>query len=103
MKKMLIGVIMLIPILVLACVFLTAEIVSVEAYIGVDSIVLSDETVELHEVGASHLLTADIFPSAARNKNVTWEISGLELLDDRFEITPDNPAATVDENGLVRV
>lgn len=108
MKKVLIGILILIPILIIASVGLVGNLVSVEGYISVEKIELNAQSVMLDGVGKSFQLKANLFPKLATNKDVKYYLTtdaagnaDVTLLDSRFEPTEDRPACVVTDDGLV--
>lgn len=108
MKKILIGLLILIPILIIVSVGLVGNIVSVEGYISVEKIELNAESVMLEGVGQSFKLQANMFPKLATNKSVKYYLAtaadgtaDVTVLDSRFTPTEDRPACVVTSDGLV--
>lgn len=110
MKKVLIGIIVLIPVLILACISLVGNIVSTKAYIDVEEITLNKSEYTFENVGDSFKLSAVISPRFATDQEVRYYIlqngngeDDIVLLDDRFDTNGDVKAAEVSDDGLVTV
>lgn len=108
MKKILIGLLILIPILIIVSVGLVGNIVSVEGYISVEKVELNAESIMLEGVGQSFKLQANLFPKLATNKSVKYYLAtaadgtaDVTVLDSRFTPTEDRPACVVTSDGLV--
>ncbi len=102
MKKILIGVLILIPLVVVAGVLIASELISVTAYIGVDKIELNYDIVGREdgftiENNTFSGLKATVYPKFASNPKVKWTIEEIV----RFDDTVDGEIAEVDENGVV--
>jgi uncharacterized protein YjdB len=85
MKKVVIGMLMLLPLIIVAAVLFAIDIISVEAYIGVQRVeigyTLNNTRVQGENIAmefdlsqGEFRLEAIIFPTGARNQNVQWEI-----------------------------
>ena len=89
MKKLMIGTLVLIPIIIMVVVTLTANIVAGATYIGVESITIETDYLELINVNqiyyAGDLLLPKVSPSRATNKTITWEIEDITLLDASYD------------------
>lgn len=126
MKKVLIGVLILIPIIIVASVLLTTNIISKNAYLPVDRVELNETKIEfsLDNGNIIDTLKATVYPRFAKNHNLIWSIeeqhsdipfvyakddecqdcadlSGKELQEhiDKNHID----IATIDNNGVVTV
>ena len=128
MKKVMIGILILIPIIVLLIVLAVGAIISMEVYIAVESVAIVDadgrqvknitvSTSDLEEgvFDVSKYAYLQVLPEKATNKTVTWTIEGLRCLDNEYEqayeyyiehkdepgVTEVKPAAMlIDDNGL---
>ncbi|MFA5449382.1 MAG: Ig-like domain-containing protein [Clostridia bacterium] len=78
MKKIIIGMLLLLPLIIVASVLFAIDIITVEAYIAVDRVELNHSTLEL-SLSDGHFdgFEATVYPTAAKNKKVTWEISDI--------------------------
>ncbi len=98
MKKVMIGILVLIPIIVLIVVALVSVIVSVNAHIAVEDLVLLakesenpiyDLQVSFDDTGTLNLgdyVDVKIYPEKATNKTVEWQIVGeVEYTDEKYE------------------
>ena len=89
MKKLMIGTLLLIPLIIMAVVTLTANIVAGATYIGVESLTIETDYLELINVDqiyyATDLLLPKVGPSRATNKTITWEIEDITLLDASYD------------------
>ena len=84
-----IGTLLLIPLIIMAVVTLTANIVAGATYIGVESLTIETDYLELINVDqiyyAGDLLLPKVGPSRATNKTITWEIEDITLLDASYD------------------
>ena len=88
MKKVMIGLLILIPILILLSVALVTNIVSLNAHIAVEDLILSYKGTENTAYGISiplddvagvsiyDYLDAKVYPEKATNKTIEWQIAG---------------------------
>lgn len=126
MKKVLIGVLILIPIIIVASVLLTTNIISKNSYLPVDRVELSENNLEfsLDNGNTIDTLKATVYPRLAKNHNLTWSIEEQHS-DIPFVYAKDDPCqncadlsdkelkehidtnhidiATIDNNGVVTV
>lgn len=126
MKKVLIGVLILIPIIIVASVLLTTNIISKNSYLPVDRVELNENYIEfsLDNGNTIDTLKATVYPRLAKNHNLTWSIEEQHS-DIPFVYAKDDPCqdcadlsdkelkehiatnhidiATVDNNGVVTV
>lgn len=126
MKKVLIGVLILIPIIIVASVFLTTNIISKNSYLPVDRVELNENNIEfsLDNGNTIDTLKATVYPRLAKNHNLTWSIEEQHS-DIPFVYAKDDPCqdcadlsdkelkehidtnhidiATIDNNGVVTV
>ena len=96
MKKLMIGILVIIPIVVLLVVGLVTSFVSVNAFIGVESVELDKHSLTL-ELGKTYALDGEgglfnvtVLPELARDRTYEWTIDNIRSRDAEF---PD------DENG----
>lgn len=98
MKKVMIGILILIPIIVLVVVALVSVIVSVNAHIAVEDLQLrykdSDKTIytlqipfdEVANTNIYNYVDAKVYPEKATNKTVEWQIVGdVSYTDENYE------------------
>ncbi len=98
MKKVMIGILILIPIVVLLIVLAVGAIVSMEVYISVEEVALVDadgnavknitvNTADLDDgkFNISDYLFIKVLPAKATNRTVTWTIEELRCLDNEYE------------------
>lgn len=126
MKKVLIGVLILIPIIIVASVLLTTNIISKNSYLPVDRVELNENNIEfsLDNGNTIDMLKATVYPRLAKNHNLTWSIEEQHS-DIPFVYAKDDPCqdcadlsdkelkehidtnhidiATIDNNGVVTV
>lgn len=126
MKKVLIGVLILIPIIIVASVLLTTNIISKISYLPVDRVELNENYIEfsLDNGNTIDTLKATVYPRLAKNHNLTWSIEEQHS-DIPFVYAKDDPCqdcadlsdkelkehiatnhidiATIDNNGVVTV
>lgn len=126
MKKVLIGVLILIPIIIVASVLLTTNIISKNSYLPVDRVELNEKYIEfsLDNGNTIDTLKATVYPRLAKNHNLTWSIEEQHS-DIPFIYAKDDPCqdcadlsdkelkehiatnhidiATIDNNGVVTV
>lgn len=89
MKKVMIGILVLIPVLLLAVVGVVSAVVSTRTYIGVEDIQLDASSVKI-EFGETYydlndFLTVTVLPEKATNKSFEWFIEDLSPLDESYE------------------
>lgn len=126
MKKVLIGVLILIPIIIVASVLLTTNIISKNSYLPVDRVELNENNIEfsLDNGNTIDTLKATVYPRLAKNHNLTWSIEEQHS-NIPFVYAKDDPCqdcadlsdkelkehidtnhidiATIDNNGVVTV
>lgn len=126
MKKVLIGVLILIPIIIVASVLLTTNIICKNSYLPVDRVELNENNIEfsLDNGNTIDTLKATVYPRLAKNHNLTWSIEEQHS-DIPFVYAKDDPCqdcadlsdkelkehidtnhidiATIDNNGVVTV
>lgn len=127
MKKVLIGVLILIPIIIVASVLLTTNIISKNSYLPVDRVELNQNKIEFSLDDGNNTidtLKATVYPRLAKNHNLTWSIEEQHS-DIPFVYAKDDPCqgcadlsdkelkehidtnhidiATIDNNGVVTV
>ena len=124
MKKVLIGELILIPIIIVASVLLTTNIISKNSYLPVDRVELNENNIEfsLDNGNTIDTLKATVYPRLAKNHNLTWSIEEQHS-DIPFVYAKDDPCqdcadlsdkelkehidtnhidiATIDNNGVV--
>lgn len=87
MKKVMIGILVLIPVMVLLVVGLVTTFVSVNAYIGVESVELDKHNLtisptEVYDLdGANGLFEVTVLPEMAQDKTYEWTISNVRSRD----------------------
>lgn len=99
MKKMIIAMLLILPLIIVATVLLSADIISHNVYIAVDGVELNyKEDVLVVELDDKQVqLVANVFPMAARNKEVYWEIENYISFGEDME-----NAVSISDNGLVQ-
>ncbi len=85
MKKIMIGVLSLIPIVILLVVQAVSVVVSSRTHIGVEEIILDQTEVDIEFANAvfdfDDYIEVSVLPERATDKTVTWSIADLECLD----------------------
>lgn len=113
MKKVMLGILVLIPIIIVLVVGLVTRFVSVKTDIPVESISIdkpelslnySDLKVDVQTnkriVNLNDYLTVTVMPERAKNKTVTWSITGkITSLDPDIDSSDTELAFLVDDNG----
>lgn len=98
MKKVVIAMLLLLPLIIVASVLLATSVIAHEVYIAVEGIELNvntDETMELGLSQGSFQLNATVYPTAARNREVEWSVENVVCFGDEIP----NPVSI--EDGLV--
>ncbi len=98
MKKIIICMLLLLPLIIVASVLIAVDIISVEAYIPVERVELNQSYVELSLSDAYYdKLVATVYPTSANDKKVVWSIT------EEIKTVPgyEGAAATIDQNGKV--
>ena len=116
MKKVMIGILILIPIVVLLIVLAVDAIVSMEVYISVEEVQLVDAdgnpmrniTVNTSELNDGKFSITDylyikVLPEKATNKTVTWTIEELRCLDDEYQQAYEYYIANKDDPNVAEV
>ncbi|MBR1747905.1 MAG: Ig-like domain-containing protein [Clostridia bacterium] len=99
MKKIVVAMLLLLPLIIVASVLLATGVIAHEVYIAVESVELNVEENKTMEIGLSQgsfSLTATVYPTAARNRDVEWSIENVVCFGDEIE----EPVTIQD--GLVR-
>ena len=104
MKKVLIGVLILIPIIIVASVLLTTNIISKNSYLPVDRVELNQNKIEfsLDNGNTIDTLKATVYPRLAKNHNLIWSIEEQHS-DIPFVYAKDDPCkdcADLSDKGL---
>lgn len=88
MKKVMLGVLVVIPIIIMLIVGLVTSFVSTQAYIGVESVSMDRDTVQIfwsdveedangrYIVNLNDYINVTVLPERATNKTVEWQIQG---------------------------
>lgn len=113
MKKIMVGILIIIPILIVSVVAAVTTFVSVNAYIAVEKVKLSKKSIEIQftteEIDLNNLLSVEITPEKATNKTVEWTIESLTCLDEVYAENLANgyvdepPAYVVDDKGIIKL
>ena len=91
MKKVMLGIIVIIPVIIVLVVAMVSVFVSMSAHIAVDDIQLDENYLEVEYNSAvssyklSDLLNVTITPDRASNKSYTWTIEDLVCIDDEYK------------------
>ena len=89
MKKILVGILIVVPLLVVLMVGLVTTFVSVRAYIGVEGIEFDKQTLGLElQEGLYRLedlpLTVTVYPEKATDKTYTWSLRNVHSRDPEY-------------------
>ena len=116
MKKVMIGILILIPIIVLLIVLAVGAIVSMEVYIAVNSVSIVDAdgnqvkniTVSTSDLDkgvfdVSKYAYVQVLPARATNRTVTWTIEELKCLDNEYEQAYEYYIANKDDPNVAEV
>ncbi len=83
-----IGILIIIPVIILAAVSLVSVVVSTRAHIGVEEISFDKSVLEIafneNIYDINDFLTVTILPDRASDKTCTWEISNVSCFDDVY-------------------
>ena len=91
MKKVMIGILVIIPVIIVLVVAMVSLFVSMSAHIAVDDITLDKKYLELEHDSStsayklSDLFTTTITPDRATNREYTWTIEDLVCVDTDYE------------------
>ena len=91
MKKVMIGILVIIPVIIVLVVAMVSIFVSMSAHIAVDDITLDKKYLELEHDSStsayklSDLFTTTITPDRATNREYTWTIEDLVCVDTDYE------------------
>jgi hypothetical protein len=97
MKKIIIAMLLMLPLIIVATVMLSANIISVNVYIAVQNVELNvDDMLILPLSDGQFQFKATVYPTGARNRDVYYEIENYE------SFTEDKDAVTIDQTGLVK-
>lgn len=100
MKKIVIAMLLILPLIIVASVLVATGVISNEAYIAVESVELNVDTTKTLEIGLSEgefSFNATVYPMGAKNKSVIWKIENVQCFGDEME----NPVV-IDATGHVR-
>ena len=88
MKKIMLGVLVIIPIIIMLIVELVTSFVSTQAYIGIESVTIDEDAVQIlfsevpydengrKVIDLDDWLTVTVLPERANDKTVEWQIEG---------------------------
>lgn len=109
MKKVMIGVLILIPLVIMATVAAVSTFVSTRTHIAVDDVNFDSHKTVVLPFGEEYYDLSDslevvVLPERATDKTVYWSITDLECYDADYELRwkngeADTPAVMVDTNG----
>ena len=91
MKKVMIGILVIIPVIIVLVVALVSVFVSTRTHIAVDDITLDKNYVEMEfdtnnsVYKLSDLFTVNVMPDRASNKSYTWTIEDLVCIDEDYK------------------
>lgn len=106
MKKIMLGVLVIIPIIIMLIVGLVTSFVSTQAYIGIESVTIDEDAVQIlfsevpydengrKVIDLDDWLTVTVLPERANDKTVEWQIEG-EVEHSNSEVSG---AALIDSN-----
>ena len=97
MKKIVIAMLLLLPLIIVASVLLATSVIAHEVYIAVESVELNVDTSSTIELGVSERtfqLKATVYPTGARNKEVVWSVDNVQCFGDEI----DEPVTIKDGN-----
>lgn len=106
MKKIMLGVLVVIPIIIMLIVGLVTSFVSTQAYIGIESVTIDEDAVQIlfsevpydengrKVIDLDDWLTVTVLPERANDKTVEWQIEG-EVEHSNSEVSG---AALIDSN-----
>lgn len=98
MKKIVIAMLLMLPLIIVASVLFSANIISVNVYIAVESVQLNaGDMLTLPLNKGEYQFHATVYPTGARNKGVYFEIENYECFGDDVA-----DAVTIDQTGLVK-
>lgn len=98
MKKIVIAMLLMLPLIIVATVLLSANIISVNVYIAVQKVELNAKDMLMLPLSDGEFqFKATVYPTGARNKNVYYEIENYECFGDDIE-----NSVTIDQTGLVK-
>lgn len=87
MKKIVIAMLLILPLIIVATVLVATSIISNEAYIAVENVVLSVSADETTVIGLSQeqfQLKATVYPTSAKNRNVRWKVENVQCFGDEI-------------------
>ena len=91
MKKVMIGILVIIPVIIVLVVALVSVFVSTRTHIAVDDITINKNYVEMEfdtnnsVYKLSDLFTVNVMPDRATNKSYTWTIEDLVCIDEDYK------------------
>jgi phosphoribosylformylglycinamidine (FGAM) synthase PurS component len=99
MKKIVIAMLLMLPLIIVATVLVSVNIISVNVYIAVESVELNvaDDMLTMPLDTEQFQFDATVYPTAARSQEVYWEIENYECFGDDVD-----EAVTIDQTGLVK-
>lgn len=125
MKKVMLGVLVVIPIIIMLIVGLVTSFVSIQASIGVESVSMDRDTVQIfwsdvkedengrYIVNLNDYINVTVLPERATNKTVEWQIQGdievttsgvpgaelVEVSDDGYKVVDTNTTGLLEITG----
>lgn len=100
MKKIVVAMLLLLPLIIVAGVLVAAGVISNEAYIAVEGVTLNVDTTKTRELSLSEeefKLVATVYPNGARNKAVKWTTENVQCFGDEIE-----KPVEVSDDGLIK-
>ncbi len=99
MKKIVIAMLLILPLIIVATVLVATNIISNEAYIAVEGVKLNvpeNETVVMGLSEEKIQLQATVYPTSAKNRSVKWKLENIQCFGDEIQ----NPV-TISSDGLL--
>ena len=87
MKKVVVAMLLLLPLVIVASVLLATSVIVHEVYIAVEGVELNvqkDKTIELGLSQGSFQLDATVYPTGARNRDVEWSVENVVCFGDEI-------------------
>ena len=111
MKKVMIGVLVIIPIIIMLIVGMVTNFVSTQAHIGVEKVVVDKSTCTIHLsdltindkgqriVNLNDYIGVTVLPEKASNKTVTWSIEGeVESMNSSLDLSGEELVTLIDSD-----
>lgn len=112
MKKLMVGILIIIPLVIMVTVAAVSVFVSTKTHIAVDEVVLDAEYKEIslqtEPYVLSELFDVKVYPQRASNKDLEWTLSNVETLDEQYKkelesgVQMPPPVQLIDGDGNVK-